>query len=80
MDQWDKNYAAEKAFSYNSAITITLDLDTFFKVTTHPLAKDNLWVKYEPDWTRGGKKWSEQEIPDEQTDGRTDGRPDERTD
>lgn len=33
-------------------MTLTLDLQTLFKVTVHPLPKGTLWEKDEPDWTR----------------------------
>lgn len=26
---------------------------TWFKVTTYPLTKENMWVKYELDWAKG---------------------------
>lgn len=31
-------------------MTLTLDLETLFKVTAHPLSKGTLWVKYELNW------------------------------
>lgn len=33
-------------------MTLTLDLQTLFKVTVHPLPKGTLWEKDEPDWAR----------------------------
>lgn len=36
-------------------MTLTLDQDTLFKVTAHPVLKGNLWVKYEPNWAKGRK-------------------------
>lgn len=34
-------------------ITLTLELETWFKVTAHHFAKDTLWVKFEPDLAKG---------------------------
>lgn len=31
-------------------MTLTLDLETLFKVTAHPLSNGTLWVKYELNW------------------------------
>lgn len=36
----------DKDFSYDSAMTLTLDLETWFQVTAQPLQKVILWVKY----------------------------------
>lgn len=36
-------------------MTLTLDLKTSFKVTAHTLIVSTLWVKYDPDWTKGRK-------------------------
>lgn len=33
-------------------MTLTPDLETLFRVTAHPLTK-GMFVKYEPDWTKG---------------------------
>lgn len=63
-------------FLYNSAMTLTLDLETWFKVIAHPLPKDTQWVKYEPDWAKvrerknAPNKWSQM---DGQQDGWMDG-------
>lgn len=51
-------------------MTLTLDLESWFKVTEHTLNKGTLWVKFEPDWAKGGE-----DMP--QT---LDGKTDERTD
>lgn len=45
--------APGKDFWYNSAITLTLDLEKWFKFTAHLLPKETLWVKYEPHWAKG---------------------------
>lgn len=59
-------------FLYNSAMTLTIDLETWFKVTSYVLLKGTVWVKYEPYWARGEKICSGQEISNGQADGRTD--------
>lgn len=57
-------------------MTLTLDLETWFKVIVHPLPKDTQWVKYEPDWAKvrerknAPNKWSQM---DGQQDGWMDG-------
>ena len=33
-------------------MTLTFDLEIWFKVTAHRLPKGTLWVKYEPDWAK----------------------------
>lgn len=43
----------DKDFSHNSAKTLTLDLETEFKLTASHLLKGTLWVKFEPDWAKG---------------------------
>lgn len=48
MDEGEKRYALDKNFSYNSAMTLTLDLETWLKVTVYPLPKGTMWVKYGP--------------------------------
>lgn len=53
-------------------MTLTLDLETWFKVTSYVLLKGTVWVKYEPYWARGEKICSGQEISNGQADGRTD--------
>mgnify|MGYP005954895797 CR=1 FL=1 len=42
-----------QGFLYNSAMTLNLDLETWFKDYSHPLLKGTLWVKYEPDLAKG---------------------------
>lgn len=61
-------------------MTLTLDLKTWFNVTTHPLPKDTLWVKYKPDWAQGKEDmlptsnlrqidgWKNRQTADGQTD------------
>lgn len=34
-------------------MTSTRDLKNWLNVTAHPLPKDNMWVKYKPDWGKG---------------------------
>lgn len=34
-------------------MTLTLDLESWFKVTEHTLTKGTLRVKFEPDWAKG---------------------------
>lgn len=36
-------------------MTLSFDLETWFKVTAHPLPRGTLWVKYpyEADWGKG---------------------------
>lgn len=38
----------DKDFSYDSAMTFTVDLENWFRVTTHPLLKSSLDINYEP--------------------------------
>lgn len=38
-----------------------------FKVTSHPLSNGTLWVRYEPDWAKGEKLMSDEQIK-KQTD------------
>lgn len=45
MDQEEIIYDLEKDFSYNSALTLTLDLETYFKVIAHRLPKRNEYTK-----------------------------------
>lgn len=39
----------DKDFLHNSVMTLTLDLETRFKVAVHPSPKATLLVKFEPD-------------------------------
>lgn len=50
-------------------MTLSLHLETWFKVTARPLSKGILWLKYEPDRAkaRGEKICSGQEISDRRT-------------
>lgn len=54
-DQTERIYGLDENFAprYMYAMTFTLDLKTCFKVTAHPLHKDSLEAKYEPDWAEG---------------------------
>uniref|UniRef100_K1RVG7 Uncharacterized protein n=1 Tax=Magallana gigas TaxID=29159 RepID=K1RVG7_MAGGI len=78
LDQGQRRYAPEKDFSHNSSMTLTLDLETSFKVTTHSLPKGTLQVKNEPDWAKGREDmlrtrdlgWTEGQT---QMDGEKDG-------
>lgn len=36
-------------------MTMTLDLQTSFKVTASPLIKGIVWVMFEPDWSKQEK-------------------------
>lgn len=49
-------YELDKDVAHNFAMTFTLDIETWVKVTGHPLPKGILWVKCEPDWIKGEKK------------------------
>lgn len=73
LDQMVRRYALDKEFSYNSAMTLTLDLETRFKITVHPLHKGTLWVKYESDWAKGREDMLRTRDLG-QTNGRMDGR------
>lgn len=53
-------------------MTLTLDLESWFKVTEHTLNKGALWVKFEPDWAKGGEDIPQTIILDGKTDERTD--------
>lgn len=66
LDEGEKRYSLDNNFSYNSAMTLTLDLETWLKVTVYPLPKGTR-VKYEPICAKG-KECSGQEIPDRQKD------------
>lgn len=46
--RWENISRIQGLFSDNSAMTLT-----WFKVTTYPLTKGNMWVKYELDWAKG---------------------------
>lgn len=46
-------YASDKVFFNNAALSLNLDLETWFKVTEQPLSKDTLLMKYEPGWGMG---------------------------
>lgn len=43
-----KRYAQVMGFSYKSAMTFIFDLENWFKITTHPLFKSPIYLKYEP--------------------------------
>lgn len=34
-------------------MTLTFDVETWFKLIAQPLLKDTLYVKYKLDWTKG---------------------------
>lgn len=53
LDQGERIYDLDKDFKDNSAMTLSLDLETLFKATAHLLLKGTLWVKYVPDWATG---------------------------
>lgn len=38
---------------HTSDMTLTFDLEIWFKVTTYHLSKDTLWVKFEPEKAKG---------------------------
>lgn len=63
LDKGERKYALDKDFSFYYAIIKILDLDTWFKLTAHPLPRGTLRKKYEPDWAKGRKytpdKWSQ---------------------
>lgn len=44
---------SDKDISDNSAMTLTFDVETWFKLIAQPLPKDILYVKYKLDWTKG---------------------------
>lgn len=44
MEQRERGYALDKDFSYNYAMTITFDLEIWFKVTTHSLLKSTFFL------------------------------------
>lgn len=50
-----QNMMKSSFFSHYSTMTLTLDLESWFKVTEHTLNKGTLWVKFEPDWAKGGE-------------------------
>ena len=49
----EKYICSEQRIFAWSNMTLTLNLQTSFKVTAHPLTIDNLWVKNEQYWTKG---------------------------
>lgn len=56
-------------------MTLALDLKTWFKVTAYPIPKGTLWVKYEPNWTKGREdvpRTGDLGLTDGETDGQTD--------
>lgn len=53
LDKGERKYALDKDFSFYYAIIKILDLDTWFKLTAHPLPRGTLRKKYEPDWAKG---------------------------
>lgn len=74
MDEGERIYDPERIF--HSAVTLTLDLETWFKVTAHPLFKGTQWVKYEPNWAKERENMlviSDLEWTDELTDRWMDG-------
>lgn len=76
LDQGERICDPDNDSSDNSAITLTLDLEFWFKVTTHPSPNDSLYLKYKPDWAKGKTKCPGQVISDGQTDRRTAGQTD----
>lgn len=70
MDQGERTYDPNKDFSVNSAMTLTLQLETSTKVHANLLFIGTLLVKYEPDWVkeRGEKIFPRQVIYDGRTD------------
>lgn len=56
LDQAERRYAPGKDFYINLLWpSITLSLETWFKVNEHSLSKGTLWVRYKPD----SAKWRE---------------------
>lgn len=79
LNKGERRYALDKDFVYNSAMTLTVDLKTWFKVTAHPLPIGTLCMKYEPDLVKGREdmlQTSNIGWKDGGKDGRTDGRTD----
>lgn len=72
LDQGERIYDLDKDFSGNSAMTLILDLQTWFKVTSHTSSKGTLQVKYESEWQRGEKVCPGLVTSDRQTEGRID--------
>lgn len=70
LEQGERIYDLDKDFSHNSAMSLSLDLETWYKVTAYPLLKDSLWMKFEPDWVKGRVDML-QTNGHEQTDGLT---------
>lgn len=68
MDQRERIYDPDKDFSDNSAMKLTFKLETWFKVTAHPLPNGTLLVKNESDWAK------ERDRPWTRDLGWTDGR------
>lgn len=60
------------------AMNLTLNLETWFKVSEHPFIKDTLWVKYnsESEWAKGREEMlrtSHHGLTKGRKDGRTEG-------
>lgn len=72
LDQGEGIYDPYRDFSLNSAMTLTLDQETCFKITAHPLPKRHSLSKVRA-WLDQGDKWSR---PERRTDGQTDGQTD----
>lgn len=66
-----RTYDPDNDFSDNSVMILTLDLETWFKITAHPLPKGTLQVTYEPNWAKGREDMPQKMISDGQMDERT---------
>lgn len=55
-------------------MTLTLNLETWFKVTAHPLPKGalDMLMKYEPDWANGTICPKKLSLADRWMEGQTD--------
>lgn len=54
LNQREKRHAPDMDFSFNSAITFTFDLETWYKVTANSLLKSSDYVKYKPNRVKWG--------------------------
>lgn len=64
-------------------MTLSFDLETWFKDNARPLSKSTLLVNYEQDWVKGREDMPlsrDLRQTDERMDGRRKGRTDRRTD
>lgn len=68
LDNGERRYASDKDFIYNSAMTLTVDLDTWFEVTAHLYPKALCLGSLNQIWPREKKIFSGQANSNRETD------------